>query len=212
MLFIPPPLIAEPFIIDIDPGRDPMPASDVVPAADMDPTDPIVAIRLWFLGSAIITLTRYPATDPEACTASIAAYALEDASYFANTMPLDAIKSVLQYCSPGNSAILDSICDPIAFLGTTMNSRDRGGTLSGSSDCVTAGPISCEKLRCVLEYDCEPGLLRALGLSASITLRRGPAPLFSVTSCRFSTASAAAEARLYLTYATPTVDGSERGE
>ena len=111
MLFIPPPLIAEPFIID--PGREPMPASDdvpaadVVPAADIDPTDPTVAIRLWFLGSAIITLTRYPAIDPEACTASIAEYALEDASYFANTMPLDAIKSVLQYCSPENSAILD---------------------------------------------------------------------------------------------------------
>lgn len=37
------------------------------------------------------------------------------------------------------------------------------------------------------------------GESASSTLRRGPCPSFSVTSCRFSMARAAEEALSYLT-------------
>lgn len=47
------------------------------------------------------------------------------------------------------------------------------------------------------------------GDSARMTLSRGPLPSFRVTSCRFSMARAAEEARSYLTYATPgVVEGS----
>jgi hypothetical protein len=79
---------------------------------------------------------------PVACTVSIARQADDDLAYLTNTIPLEAMRSVLQYWSLGNLESSASMMVASAFLGTTRKRRERGGVLSGSSIASSSGLLS----------------------------------------------------------------------